>query len=194
MLLVDMKLPGISVRPLRNLSGTHGFNEVFFDDVHVPAESLVGELNRGWYQAMATLDFERSGINRIAGARRMLDDLVRHAQAKGVAAPKTELAELAIEYQVGRLLALRVAWLQTVGKLPNYEAAMSKTFGSEMQQRIAGFAMRALGMQSQTDSVAGIATPPAAYYQNSLSFTIAAGTSEVNRNIIATRGLGLPRG
>ena len=124
----------------------------------------------------------------------MLDDLVARARSTRSPVRKTELADLAIQYQVGRLLAIRVAWLQTVGKLPNYEAAMSKTYGSEMQQRIAAFAMRYLGLEAQTDEVAGIATPPAAYYQNSLSFTIAAGTSEVNRNIIATRGLGLPRG
>lgn len=197
MLLVDMTLPGITVRPLKNLSGTHGFNEVFFDGVQVPAQRLVGELNRGWYQAMATLDFERSGINRIAGARRMLDDLValvRNKQVKLRPSQTAQLAQLAVEYNVGRLLALRVAWLQTVGKLPNYEAAMSKLYGSEMQQRVAGFTMNALGMTSQLDDVPGVATPPAGYYQNSLSFTIAAGTSEINRNIIATRGMGLPRG
>ncbi|MEO9255360.1 MAG: acyl-CoA dehydrogenase family protein, partial [Tepidiformaceae bacterium] len=198
MLLVDMQSPGITVQPLRNLSGTHGFNEVFFDNVQIPRDRLVGEFNRGWYQAMSTLDFERSGINRIAGARRVLDDIAHLAKAGQLVMPesrRTALAELAIEYQIGRLLALRVAWLQSVGRIPNYEAAMSKLYGSEMQQRVANFSMNLFGAHSQqVDGVAGSATAPASYYLNSLSFTIAAGTSEINRNIIATRGLGLPRG
>ena len=198
MLLLDMKSPGISVRPLRNLSGTHGFNEVFFDNVLLPRRRLVGEINRGWYQAMSTLDFERSGINRIAGARRVLDDITNLASEGGVRlqpSQRTAIAELAIEYQVGRLLALRVAWLQSVGRVPNYEAAMSKLYGSEMQQRVANFSMNLFGLASQIpDGDVAVATSPPAYYLNSLSFTIAAGTSEINRNIIATRGLGLPRG
>lgn len=197
MLLVQMDAPGVTVKPLRNLGGNHGFNEVYFDSVSVPRHQLVGELNRGWYQAMATLDFERSGINRIAGARRVLDDLVAlgsSGQRTLTPAQRQLLADLAIQYQVGRLLALRVAWQQSTGKIPNYEAAMSKTFGSEMQQRVAAAAMSVFGLNAQGASPAGMATNPASYYQNSLSFTIAAGTSEINRGVIATRGLGLPRG
>lgn len=197
MLLVDMTLPGITVQPLHNLSGSHGFNEVYLDNVRVPRDQLVGELNRGWYQAMSTLDFERSGINRIAGARRVLDDAVALVKDRSVSlssSRRNQLAELSIEYQVGRLLALRVAWQQTTGRVPNYEAAMSKMYGSEMQQRVAAFTMNLFGMPSQLPTVGGMANSPSDYYQNSLSFTIAAGTSEINRNIVATRGLGLPRG
>lgn len=197
MFLLPMNLDGITVRPLHNLSGTHGFNEVYFDNVQLPGHYLVGELNRGWYQAMSTLDFERSGINRIAGARRVLDDLVRGAREKLfdlTPVRRAQLANLATEYQVGRWLSLRVAWKQSAGLVPNHEAAMSKLYGSEMQQRVANYAVNLLGMKGQLNSFPGLATPPVDYYQNSLSFTIAAGTSEINRNIIATRGLGLPRG
>ena len=99
-----------------------------------------------------------------------------------------------MQYQVGRSLAMRVAWQQSVGQIPNYEAAMSKLYGSEMQQRVAAFAMQVYGLRAQRDGIPGMATTPSSYYLNSLSFTIAAGTSEINRGIVATRGLGLPRG
>ncbi len=203
--LVDMKTPGITVRPLVDMTGRHAFNQVFFDNVRVPRKNLVGELNRGWYVAAATLDFERSGINRVVAGIRLYDELVEYARETqrdgrplmAVPAVRHRLAELKIEFEVGRLLAYRVAWIQSQGRIPNQEASMSKLFGSELQQRLAraGIEMLGLGGQLRSGSKwAPMAGRIADYYLAAVSTTIAAGTSEVMRNIIAMRGLGLPRG
>jgi alkylation response protein AidB-like acyl-CoA dehydrogenase len=198
--LVDMRSPGITVQPLINMTGGHGFNQVFFDNVRVPRQNLVGEENRGWYIAATTLDFERSGINRIAAAVRVLDGLIDHV--RGSTSLKTEairnqLAELKIEFDLGRMLAYRVAWMQSRKLIPNYEASMSKLFGSEVQQRLANFALNTLGLHGQLAHGSRSVLFDGRieqYYLSTVSVTIAAGTSEVQRNIIATRGLGLPRG
>src|SRR3712207_3273142 len=78
--VVPMDTPGITVRPLINIAGQHGFNEVFFDNVRIPKANLVGELNRGWYQVAVALDFERSGIQAFAGGRRTLEEIVAFAR------------------------------------------------------------------------------------------------------------------
>jgi len=199
--LLDMKTPGISIRPLINMAGQHGFNETFFDNVRVPAENLIGEPNRGWYIAATTLDFERSGINRIAGSTRILNSMLEYLRATPAlharADLRLKLAELKLEFDIGRILAYRVAWMQSQKKVPNYESSMSKLFGTEMQQRLANFSVNTLGLAGQLvpgSSGAPLEGRVAHYYQSSVSLTIAAGTSEINKNIIATRGLGLPRG
>jgi alkylation response protein AidB-like acyl-CoA dehydrogenase len=198
---IDMTSPGISVRPLINMANQHGFNETYFDNVRVPAENLVGEENRGWYIAATTLDFERSGINRIATATRTLNAIVEYVREsprlRRRADIRNHLTELVLEFDLGRLLAYRVAWMQSRKLVPNYEASMSKLYGSEMQQRLAGFAVNTLGLSGQLlPGSAGALLDGRAplYYQTSVALTIAAGTSEVQKNIIATRGLGLPRG
>lgn len=198
--LIDMRSPGITVQPLINMTGSHGFNQVFFDNVRVPRENLVGEENRGWYIAATTLDFERSGINRIAAAVRILDGLIGHVRDRpGLKTDsiRNRLAELKIEFDLGRMLAYRVAWMQSKKLIPNYEASMSKLFGSEVQQRLADFALNTLGLHGQL-APGSLRTLLGGrieqYYLSTVSVTIAAGTSEVQRNIIATRGLGLPRG
>ncbi len=203
--LVNMRTPGITVRPLVDMMGRHTFNQVFFDNVRVPRKNLVGELNRGWYVAAATLDFERSGINRVMAGIRLYEEVVQYAReterdGRPLMADPTvrhKLAELKIEFEVGRLLAYRVAWVQSQGRIPNQEASMSKLFGSELQQRLAraGIEMLGLGGQLRPDSKwAPMAGRIADYYLGSVATTIAAGTSEIMRNIIAMRGLGLPRG
>jgi alkylation response protein AidB-like acyl-CoA dehydrogenase len=202
--LLDMQTPGIQIQPLINLAGGHGFNQVFFENVRVPRQNVVGEVNRGWYVATTTLDFERSGIHRAADARRILDDAladVRNGVAPLTEAKRTtvrrELAERAIEVEVGALLAYRVASMQDAGKIPNYEASISKLYGSELIQRTAATAARALGLYGNVrrGSARALAGGQAAEASlTRMSTTIAGGTSEVQRGIIATRGLGLPRG
>ena len=115
-LLVDMRLPGITIAPLVDITGRHAFNQIFFEDVRVPRDCLIGEMNRGWYVAAATLDFERSGINRVVAGVRVFEELVAFARESRVAADRPEvrakLAELSIELTTGRLLAYRVASMQ----------------------------------------------------------------------------------
>ncbi len=204
-LLMDMKSPGVTVRPLTNMLGSNAFNQIFMDSVRVPRENVVGEVNRGWYVATTTLDFERSGIQRVMYAYRTLEDVIDYARA----APRDggrlidrpvvrhKLAELKIEFEVGRLLCYRVAWMQAAGLIPNYEASIAKLYGSELQQRLGNAAVNLPGLGGQLSR--GSAWAPLdgsleRYYLAASSYTVAAGTSEVQRNIIAVRGLGLPRG
>jgi alkylation response protein AidB-like acyl-CoA dehydrogenase len=198
-LLVDMTLPGIEVRPLIDITGRHTFNEIFFDNVRVPRDCLVGELNRGWYIAAATLDFERSGINRVVAGIRIYEELVeycrdRFSSREGIG---VKLAELGLEFQIGRLLAYRVASMQARGQVPNAEASISKVFGSELQGRLANTAVAITGLPGQLTAeskVAPLGGRLEEYYLSTSGLTVAAGTSEIQRNIIATRGLELPRG
>jgi len=198
--LVDMKSPGIEVRPLTDLSNRQMFSEVFFEDVRVPAASVVGELNRGWYIGTTTLDFERSSIGSAVGLRHQVDALARYAVSHGdagggeLSALRWELADRYVEAHVARLMSYRVVTMQAKGMIPNYEASMTKLFASELTQRIAGTGVKLLGLYGQLRG----ATAPmrgryGTGYLTSLSSTIAGGTSEIQRNIIAMRGLGLPR-
>ncbi len=203
-LLMDMRSPGITVRPLANMLGAAHFNELFLDNVRIPRRNLVGELNRGWYVATTTLDFERSGIHRVMFALRLYEDVVRFAREarRGgralIAEPQVRyrLAELKIEFEVGRLLAYRVGWMQSRGLVPNAEASVSKLYGTELQQRFSQSAMSVMGLPGllvRGSKWAPLYGAVESYYLAAVSYTIAAGTSEVQRNIIAQRGLGLPR-
>jgi len=203
--LLDMKTPGVVIQPLVDMLGRHTFNQVFLDNVRVPRDCLLGEKNRGWYVAAATLDFERSGINRVVAGLRTYEELVDYArETKANGSPlirkpsvRQKLAELKIEFEVGRLLAYRVASMQSQGLIPNAEASMSKLYGSELQQRLAAAGMSVLGLGGQL--MPGSKWAPLAgrferYYLLAAALTIGAGTSEILRNILALRGLGLPRG
>ena len=200
MFMLNMKSPGITVRPLINIADRHGFNEVFFEDVRVPASQVVGEVNRGWYHMAVALDFERSGIQAYAGGRRSVERLVNVAKDNPellAARPsvRNELADRAIEVSTGTFLAYRVATMQARGMVPNHEASCSKLFGSEMGQRISLTGMHLLGTKGQLrDGAKHEIFDQATGYLQSVSGTVAAGTSEIQRGIIATRGLGLPRG
>ncbi|MBI4312207.1 MAG: acyl-CoA dehydrogenase family protein [Chloroflexi bacterium] len=203
--LLDMKTPGITIRPLLNMANAHSCYQVFFDNVRIPKRNVLGEVNRGWYVMATTLDFERSGIAGSAGARRGLERLIDYA--KGVkfngrtlgSDPRiaARLAEFQIEINVARMLSYRVAWMQSKGLIPNAEASESKLFASEMGQRMANFGTQLMGLHSQLDkgSLRAVYEGSAGRsYMLSVPGTIAGGSSEIQRNIIASRGLGLPRG
>ena len=205
--LLDMKTPGIEVRPLINMLGEHGFNEVYFTDVRVPASNMMGEYNRGWYVAATLLDFERSGVQWSATSRKSVELMTEYAAdrpgrrggAKLIDDPgvRNGLANLMIESEISRLISYRVVWMQSQELVPNHEASMSKMFGSELGQRVARFGVNMMGLHSQRidpdDPDAPLAARIGRSYMSSVPSTIAAGTSEIQRNIIATRGLQLPR-
>ena len=198
--MLDMRLPGVTVRPLVNMMGSEHFNEVFLEDVRVPADCLIGEENRGWYIATTTLDQERSSINRVVMTRSTLYALIGlvrgSSQHRSRAEVRHELAARYLEFEIGRWLCYRVAQMQSEGKVPNSEASVSKVFGTELQRQMGITGMRVLGMPGQFEPGTGYAPLKGRVERWALaapSYTIAGGTSEVNRNIIATRGLGLPR-
>ncbi len=203
-LLFDMKSPGVSVRPLINLANGHIFNEVFFEDVRVPVRNRIGEENRGWYVGTTTLDFERSNISRVVNINKQLGRLTRYVQERAAAgepvsrAQRLEVVDRAVETAVCELLSFEVISIQARGGVPNMEASMNKMFGSELQQRVAYTEMHVTGMKGQLRTPTGLEAEhhvrAAMNYMTSVPSTIAAGTSEIQRNIIATRGLGLPRG
>ncbi len=199
-LIDDIKSPGITVRPLVDMGGRHYFNEVFFEDVRIPASNIVGEENRGWYVGMTLLDFERSNIGGAISARRSLQRLIGLIQSDpelrqriANSPVRDEIAQRYVETEVMYQFSLRVISMQHRGEIPNYEASTSKLYASELSQRIALTEMRALGLRgARTDG-----TPEsfaAREYIGMVPATIRGGTSEVQRNVIATRGLGLPRG
>ena len=198
---VSMDDPGIEIRPIENLAGERQLSEVALHNVRVPADQRVGPEHRGWYHIASTLDFERSGVAAYARGKRHVEQLVGLAKDDPTLAEQRqlvryELADRWIELQVGFNVAQRIPWLQTQGISPNYEASISKLYGSELSQRIAGTGVRLLGMAGLLARGASGAPAGGAFarhYLTSAGSTIAAGTSEIQRNIIAQRGLGLPR-
>ncbi len=201
--VVDMNWPGVKIQPIINLANVHSFNAVFFDNVKVPRSRLVGKQNMGWYVVSTFLNMERSGIKFHAPAAYMFNeilDFVKQPEATGFCGDtpvmRHRIADMAIQMQVSRLLCYRVAWLQTIGAPPRYEASLSKLFSTELTQRVTELGMEVLGLHSQL-------TPQS--YRRLLNGkierrhliarqeTLGGGTSEVQRNIIAQSGLGLPR-
>ncbi len=197
--LLDLKTPGVSFQPLLNLAGRKGFGQFFFDNVRMPADALLGELNRGWYLATTTLDLERSNIANAGGARRTIDDLVAYLRGTGRATTvvtRHRLAQHSVEVSVVTMLSYRVASMLATGGVPNQEASLLKLFLSELDQRIANTGLHILGMHGALMPGSALERLQAQFaltYLTTVPRTIAGGTSEIQRNIIATRGLGLPR-
>jgi alkylation response protein AidB-like acyl-CoA dehydrogenase len=194
--ILPMTTPGITVRPLLDMTGEHHFNEVFFDEVRVPRSALIGQKHRGWYQIAVQLDYERGGIERVLSNCTLLDDAVRVLHGTGTLRDpivRDRLAALRTELEAARLMVYRVAWLADQGRVPNVEAAMAKSYGTELEQRIA----EAIGSLFQMAGVLG--SDPRAALDGRVAramlyapaYTIQGGTSNILRNIIAHRGLGL---
>ena len=203
-LLIDMRSPGVSVQPIVNMTGYAGFYETYFEDVRVPVANRLGEENRGWYVAMTTLSFERSMIGFASGARRTLEELTQYCrETKRDGRPliddprvRRKLASLAIEIEVARLISYKVAWMQSQGQIPIYESSVAKTYTTELRQRIANTGMQIMGLYGQLDESSRWAPPYGRIkyqYLWTVGETIYAGSNEIQRNIIAQRGLGLPR-
>jgi alkylation response protein AidB-like acyl-CoA dehydrogenase len=206
-LLVDMRSPGVTVRPLRQISGDEDFNEVFFEDVRVPRANIVGEINAGWEIAITTLMHERQTLtfSRQLQSRVALQELLALARRHPApAAPATrhpvlrqKLAAAYIDSETMKYTALRNLTKALRGGVPGPEGSIEKLFWSEMYQRMLETAVEVCGPRGQllADSphaLDGGRWPHLMLY--SRGRTIAAGSSEIQRNIIAERVLGLPRG
>jgi alkylation response protein AidB-like acyl-CoA dehydrogenase len=212
-LLIDMKSPGVSVRPIIMLDGGHEVNEVWFDNVEVPVENLVGEENKGWTYAKHLLSHERTNIADANRAKRELERLKRIAKAEGVYDPATggataarfrdEIAKLEVDVIALEMLVLRVLSAEKTGKNSLDIAGLLKIRGSEIQQRYTELMMLAAGPYSlpfiqeameagwQGDYVgAATSAPLASTYFNMRKTTIYGGSNEVQRNIVAQTVLG----
>ena len=201
LLIDDIKQQaGLNIRPLVNMANRHHFNEVFFEDVRVPAKNLIGEENRGWYVGMTLLDFERSGIGTTASQKRTLEQLAQNLKDGDPARRKqyrTRLADHVVANSVGRFLGYRIGYIQANGMVPNYEASVVKIFQSELGQRIYNFAVNMLGLSGQMmpeEPRAPLGGDMPEAHLQAVPSSIYSGSNEIQRNIIATRGLGLPRG
>jgi alkylation response protein AidB-like acyl-CoA dehydrogenase len=195
--VVDMRTPGVTVHPIPDLLGERHFNQVIFDGVRVPADALIGGKHRGWYQIASQLDFERGGIERIYSNVNLFRDALAAARQSGAAADgrvRDRLAQLYIAVRIGELLAQRVAWLTTCGQVPNWEAALSKCFSTETEQQVAEAVAALLGPRVLVGERDGTSLAERAAHAvlYAPAYTIQGGTSNVLRNIIATRALGLP--
>jgi len=198
-LLIPMRAPGITVRPIRDMVGESHFGELFFDDVRVPKSALIGKLNNGFYQIMQQLDFERSGIERLVSNHPLWRAAKEHARVSGRTARdpalRARIAELEIAWRAGRGLIYRVAEMLTRGKVPNHEAAVAKTFCTSLEQRITDTVCDIFGAAASldaSDSRAPLRGRAARTFLYAPAYTIQGGTNNILRNIIATRGLGLP--
>jgi alkylation response protein AidB-like acyl-CoA dehydrogenase len=201
-LLVDMKTPGMEIRPIVSMDGESSFNEVFFNDVGVPAENLLGEENKGWEVTTGLMSYERMGMaGGIGYAKRLLDDLVDYCRTSNLLDdPRiaTKLSELAVEVEVVRSLCYELGRIVSAGGAATAFAHASalKASTSEMNQRIANAGMEILGVMGQTEGPsewARLGGDFARLYQTCVSLNIAGGTSEIQRNIVAWTALQLPR-
>ena len=200
-LLLDMKTPGITVRVITDMGGGGNLCEVFFDEVRVHRENILGQKDQGWEVAMTLLDFERGlDMGPIATMRRIFEMLVQYLREEGRGANplvRQQLANIEIEIETARLLSYRGAWLASQGLPTTAQVSMSKAFSYEAQQRAANAAMKLLGSYGQLVEGSKWAVLQGLierWYLETFAFTLFTGTSEIQRNILATRGLGLPRG
>jgi alkylation response protein AidB-like acyl-CoA dehydrogenase len=201
--VVDNNSPGVEIRPIINIVGVHSFNEVFFDNVRVPRRNMIGEENMGFYYMMTALDFERLMVG-VGGFRRIFEQFVEYVKrAECDGSPlgvnplvRKRLAEIAIKIEIAYIFFWRTAAILDKGQIPNVESSILKLFITELSREIANVAMEILGPYGQlmTDSkwapFRGMAPRG---YLDAISATIGAGTSEIQRSIIAIRGLELPR-
>jgi alkylation response protein AidB-like acyl-CoA dehydrogenase len=204
-MVMDMNNPGISVRPIISMGWEHATNETFYEDVRVPRENVIGEENRGWYVAMTLLDFERSSIGGAVESRKNIAKLIEHVgspQGKEQAQDRlqhvrTEIADRYIESEVLFNFSFRIVSMQSKGMVPNYEASLGKIAGSELTQRVSRSGTKVFGLYSNLWDPDEPLAPAGGHftqmYVHSVVFSIFGGSNEIQRNIIATRGLGLPR-
>jgi len=202
-IIVPLDAPGITVREIPTWRGMRT-NQVWFDDVRVPADNLVGERGHGWKYVTQALDFERTAIGITGGLRRLVDDLIEHCRATVVggqplaARPEVQrrIAELQVDLELARLLNHRAAWMIDQGMVPYAEASMTKVCTTELHARASWTALELLGADGQLspdDACAPLHGLAQQMYRAAPYLRFGGGTNEVQRDIVAQRGFGLPR-
>ncbi len=198
-LMIDMHDPGVQVRPIAQINGQREFSEVFLTDVVVPMDNVVGGLGNGWKVATRTLTHERGAATPAVIFDRALRDVVEMLPAHLRSDPRVreEVGAIAEAIEAYRYMSLRTLSELARNKIPGPQAAMGKLWWSQLQNRIYELGMRVLGPEAELEDGANGGLAPAdfrARYWTSRAALIYAGTSEIQRNIIAERVLGLPKG
>ena len=189
--IVDMTSPGITVKPIRDMTDDEHFCEIYFDDVRVPGANLVGELNGSFGQLMRQMEHERGGIDRLVSNKRLYLDCLAVADTDDPIV-RQEVAEIETAYRIGRLLVLR----ETLQQAPRGFSAATKTFGTEFEIRVADFCARVLGAGATIDDAGDEHRLRRRVARNicyAPGYTIMGGTTQILRNILGERVLGLPR-
>jgi len=202
-LLFDMKTPGITVRPILFMDRGHMYNEVFLDDVRVPVRYVVGEENNGWAVTQVTSSFERSNLGSIMSMERQLQELVKYCNETEVDGEplakkplvRNRLADLACQIEAARALAYRIAYAQSRNEMALFDASAVKVYAGDLLRRIAVAAADIAGPYAQVkrSEWAPMGGMVERQYQQYFILTVSMGTNEIQRNIIAWYGLGLPR-
>jgi alkylation response protein AidB-like acyl-CoA dehydrogenase len=204
-LLVDLKTPGVEIRPLIQITGEHGFNQVFFEDVIVPKANLVGQKNQGWMVAITNMMFERTihgGRTDMLVEVKQLAEMAKQVDREGRPAwedayVRQRITRFACEAEGLKYTSYRQLTRQLRGQPPGPEGSMMKLCTSDLNLRIQLFAMELLGPYSQFEYKADRAIDKGKWSHRMLAArraTIAAGTNEIQHNIIGERVLGLPKG
>jgi alkylation response protein AidB-like acyl-CoA dehydrogenase len=201
---MDMRTRGITVRPIRSMAGPRDFNELFLDEVVIPRDCLLGAKNEGWMMVVAGLSFERVGVARYAKAARVIEMLVEYARNTVVdGRPLSErpevrakIADLYCRCQAARLLNYRAISMQAKGQVPAIEGSIARVHNTTVEQLAGQVGLEIIGPSGQlteADPMAPVGGLIEHQWIHEISATIAAGTIEVQKNIIAQRGLSLPK-
>ena len=202
--IVDLKTPGITIREITNIVGEQSFNEVFFDNVRIPKQNLVGKKNAGFKQIMEQVDYERGGIERLMQNYPVFKQLLKYIRQSDIKSKSRsyydwvcdQVAQLEIEFNAGRLLCYSTAWTIDQGKPATSQAALSKSYCSLFEQRLNDVATRVIGsvslLRKQPDWFP-LEIDIAESYLWGPCYTLQGGTVEILKSIVAQRGLGLPR-
>jgi alkylation response protein AidB-like acyl-CoA dehydrogenase len=204
MFLVDMRTPGITVRAIPSMAGKSEFSEIFFDDAAIPVTDRLADEDQGWTLVGEGLAFERIGIARYARANRVLEHLVAYARDTEVdgrplasdPAVRARLATLAVRIEAAKLLNYGAISIQAAGEVTAIEASIARIHNTQVEQLAGQIGLELLGPQGlllDDDPWCLLAGEMARQWVESIPVTVAAGTTEVQKNIIAQRGLGLPR-
>ncbi|MEJ2738834.1 MAG: acyl-CoA dehydrogenase family protein [Dehalococcoidia bacterium] len=198
--LIDQSLPGVETVPINNLNNEPDFSEIFFDNAKIHKDNVLGEENKGWQVAQTLLGYERVYIPPISVIFTLIErvgNYLRNRQDTDWQMARHKLANLKVEAEIGRLMCYKIAWLQDRKAATEWHAAMSRLYSTRLLKRTAGEAMQLLGCygilgEHETKS------PLHGWVQHlflaTRGATVAAGTSEIQKYLIATRGLGMPKG
>ena len=202
--IVDMKSKGVTIRPINSYIGSHIFNEVFFDDVRIPAENLVGQENNGWYQLMHSLMYERGtlSLGAYGTTKRFFDELVHYVNETGLLRKpevRQKMSDLAVDVEALKVLAYETVWKLSKEMLPIYEPSRDKISSDLVMERISIVGTEILGAYSQLDPLVRdskwvrLRSFVEKNYWAFPGIAIAGATTDNQRNIVGQFGLGLPK-